>query len=78
MIVSGDGERLGFKGIKLSLPVVTIVKDYSYLKYYADYVLAFREKALKNDSNLDPKSFYVPLAIIVSDDTHDKIMELLK
>jgi len=35
LIAGGLGERLGYSGIKVSLPVVTIEEDYSYLKYYA-------------------------------------------
>jgi UDP-sugar pyrophosphorylase len=35
LIAGGLGERLGFSGIKISLPVCTIAEDYSYIKYYA-------------------------------------------
>lgn len=35
LIAGGLGERLGFSGIKVSLPVCTIAEDYSYLKFYA-------------------------------------------
>lgn len=40
LIAGGLGERLGFSGIKVSLPVVTIEPNYSYLKFYAQYALA--------------------------------------
>ena len=40
LIAGGLGERLGFSGIKISLPVCTIDDDYSYMKYYSQYVLA--------------------------------------
>jgi UDP-sugar pyrophosphorylase len=35
LIAGGLGERLGFSGIKISLPVVTVGDDYSFIKYYA-------------------------------------------
>jgi len=35
LIAGGLGERLGYSGIKIDLPVCTIAEDYCYLKYYA-------------------------------------------
>ena len=35
LIAGGLGERLGYSGIKIDLPVSIIEKDYCYLKYYA-------------------------------------------
>jgi UDP-sugar pyrophosphorylase len=35
LIAGGLGERLGFSGIKIGLPVCTIAEDYSYMMYYA-------------------------------------------
>ena len=35
LIAGGLGERLGYSGIKVDLPVSTLEKDYCYLKYYA-------------------------------------------
>jgi len=46
LIAGGLGERLGYSGIKIDLPVTTITKDYCYLKYYAQYALACRDRAL--------------------------------
>ena len=34
LIAGGLGERLGYSGIKVSLPVVIIEEDYSYMKFY--------------------------------------------
>lgn len=34
LIAGGLGERLGYSGIKIDLPVCVIEEDYSYLKYY--------------------------------------------
>lgn len=46
LIAGGLGERLGYSGIKIDLPVCTIQRDYCYLKYYAQYALACRDRAL--------------------------------
>ena len=46
LIAGGLGERLGYSGIKIDLPVCTIEQDYCYLKYYANYALACRQRAL--------------------------------
>lgn len=45
LIAGGLGERLGYSGIKIGLPVCTIEDDYTYLKYYTSYVHALRERA---------------------------------
>jgi UDP-sugar pyrophosphorylase len=42
LIAGGLGERLGFSSIKISLPVVTIEDNYTYLRYYAEYALALK------------------------------------
>ena len=77
LIAGGLGERLGFSGIKVSLPVCTIEPDYSYLKFYAQYALACEERARKLDASLG-EDFFVPFGIMVSDDTHDRTMALLE
>jgi len=40
LIAGGLGERLGYSGIKIGLPVCTIEPNYTYIKYYAQYVQA--------------------------------------
>lgn len=77
LIAGGLGERLGFSGIKISLPVCTIAEDYSYLKFYAQYALACEERARKVDPSLS-EDFMVPFGIMVSDDTHDRTIALLE
>lgn len=79
LIAGGLGERLGYSGIKIDLPVITVEEDYCYLNYYAQYIHASRERALATlDSSVDQSSFFVPLAIMVSDDTHDRTVSLLE
>ena len=77
LIAGGLGERLGYSGIKISLPVVIIEEDYSYMKYYCQYILACEARARELDPSL-PESFYVPFGIMVSDDTHDRTVALLE
>ena len=79
LIAGGLGERLGYSGIKIDLPVITIEEDYCYLRFYAQYIHAARERALATlDSSVDKTSFFIPLAIMVSDDTHDRTLHLLE
>lgn len=77
IIAGGLGERLGYSGIKVSLPVCLIEEDYSYLKFYSQYVLASQARARLLDPSL-PADFSCPLAIMVSDDTHDRTVALLQ
>ena len=78
MIAGGLGERLGYSGIKIDLPVTVIYPDYSYINFYINYVHACRERALKLDPKLNPATFYVPFCIMVSDDTYQRTIELLQ
>ena len=78
LIAGGLGERLGYNGIKIDLPVCTIQKDYCYLKYYAQYALACRERALKYIPEFQRDDFYIPFAIMVSDDTKARTVDLLE
>lgn len=79
MIAGGLGERLGYSGIKVDLPVCTIEEDYCYLKYYAQYALACKQRAEKLGlSGGQKKDFYVPFCIMTSDDTYDRTMALLE
>lgn len=59
LVAGGLGERLGFTGIKISLPTENIVRK-SYIKLYCEYILAMQAKH---------KDIKLPLAIMLSDDT---------
>lgn len=78
LIAGGLGERLGYSGIKIDLPVCTIENDYCYLKFYAQYVHACRERAVKTLPEAERDAFYVPLGIMVSNDTEARTVELLE
>uniref|UniRef100_A0A7S2Y4M2 UTP-monosaccharide-1-phosphate uridylyltransferase n=1 Tax=Fibrocapsa japonica TaxID=94617 RepID=A0A7S2Y4M2_9STRA len=73
LVAGGLGERLGYDGIKLSLPVET-TSNTTYLQVYVDYILALQEqcRSLEGDSSIT-----LPLAIMVSDDTDQKTRQLL-
>ena len=66
LVAGGLGERLGYSGIKLELPV-ELPTSKCYLQYYVECLDAL------SDEN-DP----IPLAIMTSGDTHDKTVELLE
>eukprot|EP01017_Pseudomicrothorax_dubius_P045185 TRINITY_DN7778_c0_g1_i3.p1 TRINITY_DN7778_c0_g1~~TRINITY_DN7778_c0_g1_i3.p1 ORF type:complete len:422 (+),score=149.67 TRINITY_DN7778_c0_g1_i3:49-1266(+) len=68
LVAGGLGERLGYNGIKIGIPIELATKT-CYLQYYIDYILAFQKK-----SNA-PKP--LPLAIMTSDDTHTLTEKLL-
>lgn len=79
LIAGGLGERLGYSGIKIDLPVSILEDNYSYLKYYTQYIHAIKARALKilGDS-VNKDEFYIPLAIMVSNDTDSRTIELLE
>ena len=78
LIAGGLGERLGYSDIKIDLPVCTIEEDYSYIKYYIQYVKACRERVIALRGGADDPSFFVPLCIMVSNDTNDRTVEILE
>ncbi len=74
LIAGGLGERLGYSGIKIGLPVCTIEENYTYIKFYAQYVKACKERVI----SLGGGDQIVPLCIMVSDDTHDRTVKILE
>ena len=71
LVAGGLGERLGYNGVKLELPV-EITTETCYLQYYLGYLKAYNRigKVKKGDE--------IPLAIMTSEDTHGKTLELLE
>lgn len=67
LVAGGLGERLGYPGIKLDIPV-EVVETTSYLAYYASMLLAMEARSGKA----------VPFVIMVSRDTHDGTMQALQ
>lgn len=70
LVAGGLGERLGYSGIKVELPAETITRT-CYLQHYIEQILAIQ-------------AFYatpgtlLPLAIMVSEDTEAKTVDLLE
>lgn len=99
LVAGGLGERLGYNGIKVALPVETTT-NISYIEYYCQQILAMQSKYFtptlstvsKDGSAMSPSSksssrrvslkvitlSYLPLAIMVSDDTFAKTQEMLE
>ncbi|CAG9466321.1 unnamed protein product [Pedinophyceae sp. YPF-701] len=67
LVAGGLGERLGYSGIKVSLPVDQ-ASGMCYLELYIRSILALQTKSGRE----------LPLAIMTSDDTHDRTIMLLK
>jgi UDP-sugar pyrophosphorylase len=61
LVAGGLGERLGFSGIKLSLPTENILGR-SYIQLYCEYILSAQARHAEH-------GILIPLAIMVSDDT---------
>jgi len=62
LVAGGLGERLGYPGIKVSIPFELLTRK-RFMSYYCDYILAYQEKFCD-------KGVKIPLAIMTSDDTH--------
>ncbi|RLN91165.1 hypothetical protein BBJ28_00021598 [Nothophytophthora sp. Chile5] len=75
VVAGGLGERLGYQGIKLQLPVETLTHT-SYLEAYVQHLLAL--EALANaQRKADQAPIRVPLAIMTSDSTHEATQRFL-
>eukprot|EP00457_Paulinella_chromatophora_P003533 gb/GEZN01003541.1/.p1 GENE.gb/GEZN01003541.1/~~gb/GEZN01003541.1/.p1 ORF type:complete len:620 (-),score=120.28 gb/GEZN01003541.1/:291-1946(-) len=74
LVAGGLGERLGYNGIKVELPL-DICSETCYLDFYCQSILAFqaRARAMAKDDSIT-----LPLAIMTSGDTNDKTVALLK
>lgn len=69
IVAGGLGERLGYGGIKLALPVETLTGK-TYLEYYVTFIRALQAKAAKATGKTDVA---IPLVIMTSDDTDQKV-----
>ena len=68
LVAGGLGERLGYSGIKIELPVES-ASSTCFLQLYIESILALQSK---HPGRL------LPLAIMTSDDTHAKTIDLLQ
>ena len=72
LVAGGLGERLGYGGIKVELPSDT-VSGVCYLGLYCRHILALQARARAAGE----KGCVLPLAIMTSDDTHERTRDLL-
>ena len=72
LVAGGLGERLGYSGIKLSLPI-DVASEVQYLGLYFTSVLALQAKAADELQ----QAVQIPLVIMTSDDTHARTTALL-
>ena len=70
LVAGGLGERLGYNGIKLALPV-ELATGITYLQYYIEIILAIQSRYAN-------KGVKLPLCIMVSNDTIKGTLHLLK
>ena len=69
LIAGGLGERLGYSGIKIDLPVTILEDNFCYLRYYLEHAMAYAERAGIS---------HIPFAIMVSGDTESRTLDLLQ
>jgi len=74
LVAGGLGERLGYPGIKISIPA-ELTTGVCFLELYIKYILAFQAHAR---SVVHDEELLLPFAIMTSGDTHVKTIELLE
>lgn len=81
LVAGGRGERLGYDGIKVSLPV-QLLTETTYLQHFIENILGFQQQAAAASSSdqerTDGESKFIPLAIMTSADTHEDTLRLLE
>lgn len=79
LVAGGLGERLGYDGIKISLPTETLTNT-SYIELYCQQILAIQQRygRLEVDGDEESERMAIPLAIMVSDDTEALTRDLLQ
>eukprot|EP01025_Chloroclados_australasicus_P016145 TRINITY_DN1797_c0_g1_i1.p1 TRINITY_DN1797_c0_g1~~TRINITY_DN1797_c0_g1_i1.p1 ORF type:complete len:618 (+),score=92.59 TRINITY_DN1797_c0_g1_i1:128-1981(+) len=69
LVAGGLGERLGYSGIKIALPSESVTGK-SFMQLYAEHIFALQQKSGAKKP--------LPLAIMTSDDTHQKTLDMLE
>ncbi|KAE8656337.1 UDP-sugar pyrophosphorylase [Hibiscus syriacus] len=75
LVAGGLGERLGYNGIKVTLPAETTTGT-CFLQLYIESILALQEASSRLSQATCQKE--VPFVIMTSDDTHDRTLNLLE
>ena len=73
LVAGGLGERLGYDGIKIEIPVESVTLQ-SHLEFYVAHIQAWRRHGATTQDETTTK---IPLCIMTSDDTHDLTLKLL-
>ncbi|XP_024988333.1 UDP-sugar pyrophosphorylase-like isoform X2 [Cynara cardunculus var. scolymus] len=71
----GLGERLGYKGIKVALPMETTTGT-CFLQHYIESILSLSEASCRDAQGECCRD--VPFVIMTSDDTHERTLRLLE
>ncbi|XP_044475492.1 UDP-sugar pyrophosphorylase-like [Mangifera indica] len=74
LVAGGLGERLGYNGIKLALPAETTTGT-CFLQHYIECILALQDASCQLTEG---ECKEIPFAIMTSDDTHSRTLELLE
>lgn len=74
IVAGGLGERLGYQGIKLQLPVETLTRT-AYLEAYVQHVRALEAQFARRHPGQQTQ---VPIAIMTSDSTHAATVAFLQ
>ena len=70
LVAGGLGERLGYNGIKVSLPVETTTGSI-YIAHFVESILAIQSLCRAEAAEgVDASAILIPLVIMTSDDTH--------
>lgn len=75
LVAGGLGERLGFSGIKLALPV-TVLAGWTYLEFFCRSILALQSRPESDGDEAMPAT--IPFVIMTSGDTHARTLQLLE
>ncbi|KAL7117877.1 hypothetical protein ACP275_03G099900 [Erythranthe tilingii] len=75
LVAGGLGERLGYNGIKVALPLESTTGT-CFLQHYIESILALQESSFRLAQGEGPTE--IPLAIMTSDDTYLRTKELLE
>ncbi|KAG8378207.1 hypothetical protein BUALT_Bualt08G0113800 [Buddleja alternifolia] len=75
LVAGGLGERLGYNGIKVALPLESTTGT-CFLQHYIESILALQEASCRLAQGEGPTE--IPFAIMTSDDTNSRTIELLE
>ncbi|KAL8198015.1 hypothetical protein R6Q57_029934 [Mikania cordata] len=76
LVAGGLGERLGYNGIKVALPMETTTGT-CFLQNYIESILCLAEASHKQTQGCECRR-EVPFVIMTSDDTHARTLQLLE